>query len=144
MIQEASMVAAPAANLDGVVRAIYQLNRVRQPGWTVDYDRRTDTMSLRAPGAGPAISYFLPEGPEIVFRLDAVSGQLTGIDLERIHSVLARTDPEFATIVRNYRIATALGRLPGLRRLMRSVQRGVQSSAWDEVEQQAQRLCPTA
>jgi len=140
MIDQAELVTAPGDNLAGVTAALDQLDRIREPGWTIDYDRRTDTMFLRAPQYDRVVSYFLPTRPEIVFELDAASGQLVGVDLEDYWSRLAREDRDLRALLVGFELTRALGRVPGLRHMMAFIRRGVQSIASDQVERQAQPM----
>jgi hypothetical protein len=142
MIQEPQLVTTPGDNLEGVLSAGRQLNRLREPGWTIEYDGRTDTMFLRAPHHGPAISYSLPERPEILFRLDVATGELTGVDLEDFRRVLAKEIPAFSVAWRAHFVAHALERVPGLRRLMRVLSRGVEALTEDEIVATTRKFCP--
>jgi hypothetical protein len=140
MIDQASLVTAPGDNLEGVRSAFEQIELIREPGWTIDYDRRTDTMFLRAPQYDRVVSYFLPSKPEIIFELDATSGQLVGVDIEDIWSRLAREDSDLRAALIGFAITTALGQVPGFRHMMALLRRGVQSVASDNVERQAKPL----
>ena len=137
MIDQAPLVTAPGDNLEGVRSALEQLDRIREPGWTFDYDRRTDTMFLRAPHYERAVSYFLPTKPEVVFELDAASGQLVGVDIEDFWSRQAREDADLKAVMVGFVITAALGKVPGLRHMMALLRRGAQSVATDQVERQA-------
>jgi hypothetical protein len=140
MIQEAPLVSAPGENLEGFNQAFHQLYRMRQPGWTIEYDRDSDTMYFRAPNHGPAITYFHPGCPEIEFRLDAGSGELVGVDLTNFRSSLVAKDTAWRDLLWAYQTWKAVAAVPGLRRLMRAVSRGMQSIASDELEESS-RLC---
>lgn len=140
--ETAPLVTAPGENLEGAHRALRQLYRVRQPGWTIEFDPSTDTLYLRAGKHGPAITYFLPEHPQIEFRLDATSAELVGVDFTDFRAVLMKNDRTYRDLLWSLRVAKTFGRVPGLRRVMGLVTRALPSRAGDELEREAARLTP--
>jgi hypothetical protein len=111
---EPMMVLAPATNEEGIERALRQVPRLNMGGWTVEYDRRRDTMYWRAPNHGAAIGYWLPSQPEILFYLDATTAQLTGIDLTHYRKTLIHVSPAFKMGLRLVRSIALAKRIPVL------------------------------
>ncbi len=132
-------VTAPATNEEGIRHAFSQLYRLRKPGWSVRYDKRADVLYVRGPNQGPAISYYIEPQPEILFRLDAFTGELTGMDFTEYRAVLTRADPTWGQLLRQIQVAEVLSRIPGFRRLGQRKER----TATEHVEEKAQTLCPT-
>lgn len=139
--EEPMLVMAPATNEEGIQRALQQINRLK-PNWTVEYDRRQDTLYVRAPEHGPAIAYWWPPQPEILFRLDALTGELTGIDLTHYRRILAPNDPVFRSYLAWYRAGRVVRRIPVLRRV-KSLRNLKRRRSAQLVEQFKGRLCPT-
>jgi hypothetical protein len=134
-VEEATLVMAPNSNDEGVRCAVDQLHLMKtERGWKLEYTRRDDTLRFRAPNHGPAISYFMPGAPEVVFRLDAASGRLIGVDLERFRSVLVKGDKRWAAVFRQMQIARLIGRLPFVAGILETLLRGLQAVASDKVE----------
>jgi len=138
---EATLVLAPSSNFEGVRSAIEQLGLLKaEAGWTLDFDAGNDTLRFRGPRSGPAISYFMPGQPEIIFRLDAASGRLTGVDLEQFIAVLSKTDDRWGLLYRQYllrRLLSRVRRLPFLLNLLATFDRGLQVIAGDTIESTA-------
>jgi hypothetical protein len=134
-VKEATLVMAPSTNGEGVRCAVEQLHLLKtELGWTLEYSQQADTLQFRAPQQAPAISYFMPGVPEVVFRLDAASGRLTGVDLERFRSEVAKADERWGTLYRQYRLAQMFGRVPFLSSILQTMLRGLQAVASDRVE----------
>ena len=131
-------IVAPATNEAGIRSAFQQINHTKRPGWNLKYDRRTDTLYLRAPNHGPCISYWLPNRPEIMLRLNVHTGDLEGIDFTDYRAVLEKTDPVWRRLRRGVHIATWMERLG----LMRGAARKEQA-ATERIREQTQRFCPT-
>lgn len=89
---------APATNDEGIRSAIEQFKQRKFAGWQLEYDRAADCFYMRKPNAGPAVTYFHPAEPRLLFRLDCVTGELTGIDLADLR-FLAKDHPEFAPLL---------------------------------------------
>lgn len=135
---EAPLVMAPANNFEGIRCAFEQIELLKaERGWKIDFDRQADTLYFRGPNQGPAISYFVPGQPEVIMRLDAASGRLTGVDLERFRAVLAKSDEGFDRLYRLYVVTRLLRRVPFLASLLNAVLRGLQALAGDTVESAA-------
>jgi hypothetical protein len=133
MASQPRMLMAPRTNIEGALRGREQLRRLRDPDWSVEYDRERDTLYLRARDDGPAVSYFEPACPEVMYRLDLYSGELNGIDLERFRSVLVKTSPAMARLFREYRRLRLLASIPGLRWLQDVLNRDVPALAGDQL-----------
>ena len=91
------MVTVPQSNAEGVASAVEQFAHLKDfSNWRWDYDPATDTIYIRIGENRPAISYFLPSEPELLFRLDMSSGQLVGIDLTAFRTHFRRKHPKLA------------------------------------------------
>jgi len=123
--QQLELDAAPLTNEQGVAEGRAQLKAIFRPDWEATYDWDADAVYMRRRGAGPAISYISEAAPEIVFRLDAKSGELIGVDLTDFARTLAAEHVEVREIVDEMRRARWAARMPGLRRLARNALRGL-------------------
>jgi|SRR5215471_13454197 len=130
-------VKAPESNEEGVRLARAQTYKLNRPGWEVTGDRRSDTIHIRAANAGPAVSYWVPEQPHILYRLDAATGELTGIDITELHDLLRR-DAAWRRAATSMIWAGFVDSIPGLRWLLR----GPIGAAKDLVREQTARLAP--
>lgn len=131
--EEATLVMAPATNLVGVRQAVEQLHLLKTERWSLEYDRRSDTFHFRGPKQGPAISYFMPGLPELIFRLDAATGHLSGIDVEQFRRAVMATDPNWRSLYAQYRLTRVLSRVPQLQSILDTLARGLQALASDAV-----------
>ena len=123
--QQLELDAAPLTNEQGVAEGRAQLKSIFRPEWEARYDWDADVVYMRRRGAGAAISYISEAAPEIVFRLDVQSGELTGVDLTDFAKKLAVEHREVRDIVGEMRRARWAAKLPGLRRLARNALRGL-------------------
>jgi len=126
-MSQVEMRTSPMDNGSGVERAMAQLDRFGRAGGRIWYDSKEDTLFLRATDARQAVSYFLPYQPEVVFRLDPKTGDLTGLDLTDYRRVLVKEHPEFGEVLSGLRIARVAAlfrRLPGAAFLRRSLEMG--------------------
>jgi hypothetical protein len=132
-------IVVPASNEEGVERALAQIGRLVAPSrWVLRYEWHTDTLSVRASGHGPAVSYFLPDRPEVLLRLDAYSGDLTGIDLTDYRRVLVKTDPGLRHLLARYLAVRLLAIIPPLH----PVASRQASLAAERVSAATVRFCP--
>jgi hypothetical protein len=99
MSEQTTINTAPSDNEQGFRLGVRQLNeRVATHSMTdvtLDYDALSDTWSMRFGQPRASVSYFAPKDPRFIFRLDPVTGELTGIDLIRFKSSVIKTHPQF-------------------------------------------------
>lgn len=133
----------PLSNAQGVAQAIAQIDGLKASPWDVVYDRHVDTLFLRRAGAGPAVSYFHEEDPDLVFRLDPVTSELIGVDVTDLARSFVKRHPEFKVVLRHWRLSRLMARIPGLRSFADVVRRGVGDVSEQQVGLTTSRLCHT-
>jgi hypothetical protein len=135
---------ADPSNAEGARRAAAQVPDMHVREWHLFYDPREDTLFLRRERHGPATAYHLPEQPEVFLRLDS-QGLLVGIDMTDFRRVLAKEHKALRLFLRAWRISQVMARVPGLRWVAETLDRGLKQRARDEVQDFAvDGLCPTA
>jgi len=87
--------AAPEDNDEGIALAREQILNVDPMEWTASYEKQDDTVYIRKRNRdGLAISYFMPQEPLILVNLDAVTGELVGIDFQHFKRLFLKKHPE--------------------------------------------------
>lgn len=99
MDDQTTLITIPTDNAEGFLRGAELLKRRiesrRTDDVTFDYDALSDRWSMRLGAPRPSVSYFAPQDPRFILRLDEVSGELTGVDLTRFKASVLKTHPQF-------------------------------------------------
>lgn len=140
-VEQLEIPVASLSNDEGAHLGLKQFLEVDLTPWQFEYDRKADVVYMRRPNHGPATSFFLPECPEFVARLND-QHELVGLDLVDFDRVLAKRFPSLRRIRRAWRFSRWMTAVPGLRLAGQAMGQGLELVTREQTRTVTAHLCP--